>query len=274
MPITTNNEIIVEGIPEGEVIYPLLASLYADTKIGKTYFGGCFPNAVVIDFPPAKLSFGKVEIDQLALTRTFGEGFRSLFAPFRKPDNTLAWKPKIEGFDYRNQYHFPRSWEEFQTAIEKARFWAEDLALVPNSGKVWVVLDDSYRWRALEIFHYLQANKRKWPSQQEFGLITQTMASQITAIQNFANVLVIHRTTKEFETGNKIPLVYPASTDFNSDISIELVHETIDGNLHQVANIHSTGHDFPCMNPDYQVRVIDPTPFDVLAAAKIPRPFW
>ena len=274
MSTTTNNEVIVENIPEGEVIYPLLASLYADTKIGKTYFGACFPNAVIIDFPPAKLSFGKVEIDQIALSRSFGEGFRSIFTPFRKEDGSLAFKPKIDGFDYRNQYHFPKTWEDFQTAIEKAKFYAKDIALVPNAGKVWVVLDDSYRWRAMEIVHYLQVNRRKWPSQQEFGLITQAMASQITAIQNFANVLVIHRTTKEFETGNKIPLIYPVSTDFNSDVSIELIHEQRDGGLHQIAKIHSTGHDFPCMNPDYQVEVVDPTPFDVLAAAKIPRPFW
>jgi hypothetical protein len=275
MPIN-NDDLIVEGIPEGEVVYPLLASLFADTKIGKTFFGASFPNAVLIDFPPAKLSFGKVEIDQMAITRTFGEGFRSVFAPFRKPDASLAWKPKIDRFDYRNQYHFPKSWEDFQTAIEKAKFYAEDVALVPNAGKVWVILDDSYRWRAMEIVHYLQVNRRKWPSQQEFGLITQAMASQITAIQNFANVLVIHRTTKDFDTGLKVPLVYPTSTDFNSDVSIELIHrDSADGkSKHQIALIHSTGHDFPCMNPDYQVEVIDPTPIDVLAAAKIPRPFW
>lgn len=268
-------EITIEGLSAGEVAYPLLVSLYADTKIGKTYFGANFPNAIVIDFPPAKLSFGKVEIDQIALSRSVGEGFRSLFSPIRKPDNTLVWKPKIDGFDYKNQYHFPKSWEEFQTAIEKAKFFAEDVAAIPNSGKVWVVLDDSYRWRAMEIVHYIQANRRKWPSQQEFGLITQAMSSQITAIQNFANVLVIHRTTKEFETGNKVPLVYPTSTEFNSDCSIELIHRsTSDGQKHQVALIHSTGHDFEPQNSDYQTEVIDPTPENVLAAAKIPRPFW
>jgi len=262
-------EIIVEDIPCGEVVYPLLVSIYADTKIGKTFFGASFPHSVVIDFPPSKLSFGKVEID---FNRTFGEGFRSIFTPFRKEDKSLAWKPKIPGFNYYNQYHFPKSYDDFQISLEKAKFYSEELD--PLDGKVWVVLDDSYRWRALEIQHYLQANKRKWPSQQEFGLITQAMASQITAIQSFANVAIIHRTTREFETGNKIPLVYPTSTDFNSDVSIELIHELRDGQLHQVAKIHSTGHDFPCMNPNYQIEVLDPTPESVLAAAKIPTPFW
>lgn len=269
-----NNSLEVVGIPEGEVCYPLLVSIYADTKIGKTYFAANFPNAVIIDFPPAKLSFGKVEIDQIALKRTVGEGFRSIFSPVRKPDKSLAWVPKIDGFDYRNQYHFPKSWEEFQTALEKAKFYAEDVAMMPNVGKVWVVLDDSYRWRALEIVHYLQANKRKWPSQQEFGLITQAMASQITSIQNFANVAIIHRTAKEFETGNKIPLVYPTSTDFNSDVSIELIHRDIDGKKRQVALVHSTGHNFPCNNPDYQTEVLDPNPLEVLTAARVPSPLW
>lgn len=271
--ITTNNnlEITIDGIPEGEVLYPLLASLYADTKIGKTYFGASFPNAAVIDFPPAKLSFGKAEID---ISRSVGEGFRSLFNPIRKPDSKLSFVPKIVGFDYHNQYYFPKSWEEFQTALEKAKFYAEDVAMVPDAGKVWVVLDDSYRWRAMEILHYIQVNKKRWPSQQEFGLITQAMASQITSIQNFANVLVIHRTVKDFESGQKVPLVYPTSTDFNSDISIELIHRDGSDGKHQVALIHSTGHDYPCMNDQYQTEVVDPTPEDVLAAAKIPRPFW
>ena len=262
------------SMPEGEVLYPLLASLYAGTKIGKTFFGASFANCVIIDFPPAKLSFGKVEIDQLALKRTVGEGFRSLFTPIRQKDGSLNWKPKIEGFDYKNQYHFVKSWEEFQTAIEKASFYAEDISTLGN-GKCWVVLDDSYRWRALEILYYITKNKRRWPSQQEFGLITQAMSSQITAIQNFANVLIIHRTAKDFETGAIVPLIYPSSADFNSDLVISLVHEIRpDTKLHQVAKIFVTGYDFPCMNDEYQTEVVDPTPEDVLAAAKIPRPLW
>lgn len=266
-----NGELV--GIPEGEVEYPLLGSLWAGTKIGKTWFGANMPNAVIIDFPPAKLSFGKVEIDQLALTRTVGEGFRSLFMPVRQKDGTLTWKPKISGFDYTNQYHFVKTWEDFQTALEMASFYAEDIK-AQNSGKVWVVLDDTYRWRALEIIHYITKNKRKWPSQQEFGLITQAMSSQITAIQNFANVLLIHRTAKDFDTGVPVPLIYPTSADFNSDIVIELEHRVLPDGKRQVALIHSTGHDFPCNNPDYQTEVIDPTPEMVLSAAKIPSCLW
>ena len=101
------------------------------------------------------------------------------------------------------------------------------------------------------------------------------MASQITTIQNFANVLVIHRMTREFETGNKIPQIYPASTDYNSDLSIELLHkDSADGkSKHQVALIHSTGHNYAC-NSDYQMEVMDPTPEMVLSAARIPTILW
>lgn len=266
-----NGDVI--GIPEGEVEYPLLGSLWAGTKKGKTWFGASMPNAVLIDFPPAKLSFGKVEIDQIALKRTVGEGFRSLFSPIRQADSTLIWRPKIEGFDYKNQYHFVKSWEEFQVAIEKASYYADDISTL-NCGKVWVVLDDTYRWRALEILHYITKNKRKWPSQQEFGLITQAMSSQITTIQNFANVLLVHRAGKDFDTGEVIPLIYPSSADFNSDIVVELEHRQMSDGKHQVAIIHSTGHDFPCNNPTYQNEVIDPTPDTVLATAKIPSCLW
>lgn len=263
-------------IPEGEVTYPLLVSVYADTKIGKTHFAASFPNVVLIDFPPAKLSFGKLEFDQIALSRSVGEGFRSIFRPIRKPDGHIAWQPKIDGFDYQNQYCFPKTWEDFQISLEKAKFFAEEKAA--NNEKIWVALDDSYRWRAFEIAHYLQVNRRKWPTQQEFGLITQAMSGQITAIQNFANVLIVHRTTREFETGNKIPLVYPTSTDFNSDVSIELIHRDVqeEGRTvkKQVALIHSTGHDFPCNNPDYQLEVVDPDPLSVLAAARVPQILW
>ncbi len=260
----------ISGIPEGEVIYPLLVSLYADTKIGKTYFGASFPNAVVIDFPPVKLSFGKVEI----MKRGFGEGFRSLFTPVRQQDGSLNWKPKIGGFDYKNQYQYVKSWEEFQIAIEKASYYAEDISSLDN-GKAWVIIDDSYRWRALEIYNYITKNKKKWLSQQEFGIITQVMSSQITAIQNFANVLIIHRTTRDFDTKALVPLIYPSSADFNSDLVISLVHEKrTDTKLHQVAKIFVTGYDFPCLNDEYQNEVVDPTPEEVLAAAKIPRPLW
>lgn len=267
-----NGEIF--GMAEDEVTYPLLVSLFADTKMGKTFYAASHPNAVVIDFPPVHQSFGVCEFDPIAITRTVGEGFRSLFIPVRKPDKTLVYKPKIDGFDYKNQYHFPKSWEEFQTALEKAKYYAEDIATIPDAGKVWVVLDDSYRWRGMEIMNYCRVNKRKWPSQPEFGKITQTMASQLTAIRNFANVIVVHRTTKDFESGLKVPLVYPTSCDFDADLSISLCHEQRNGSLHQVAKIFSTGHDFPCQNPDYQIEVLDPTPVDVLAAAKIPRPLW
>lgn len=264
------------GIPEGEVIYPLLVSLYADTKIGKTYFGASFPNAVVFDFPPAKFEFRGVKLDPVALKRNVGEGFRSLYVPVRKDDGSLTWKPKIAGFNSNgSQYYFPKTWEQFQTALEKTKYYAEDLSEIKDAGKAWVIIDDTYRWRALEVLHFIETSpKHQYPSQPEFGKITQAMASQITYIRNFANVLVIHRTAKDFDTGEKIPLVYPTSIDFDSDISVKLVHEMRDNELHQVAKIYSTGHDFPCCNSDYQVEVVDPTPEEVLAAAKVPRPMW
>ena len=91
----------VVGIPEGEVEYPLLGSLWAGTKKGKTWFGASMPNAVLIDFPPAKLSFGKVEIDQIALKRTVGEGFEVCLVQFGKQMVRLFGDQKLRDLTTR-----------------------------------------------------------------------------------------------------------------------------------------------------------------------------
>lgn len=263
-------ELEVTGIPNEDIIYPLLVSVYGKTKVGKTYFGASFPNAIIIDFPPMKMRFGGIDIDQAALMRTVGEGFRSLFTPTKKSDGSVAWVPKIPNFDFRKQYNFPKTWEEFQTCLKNAKSIAD---INPNE-KIWIVIDDTYRWRAMEVQHYITVNHKKWPSQVEFGLITQSMSAQLTTIQNFANVLLIHRMTKDFDTQLDIPLIYPSGSDFNSDLLIELVQEVrSDKKIHQVAKIHSTGYDCPT-NPTYQNEVIDPSPEMVLAAAKIPSILW
>jgi hypothetical protein len=86
--------------------------------------------------------------------------------------------------------------------------------------------------------------------------------------------MLVHRAGKDFDTGEVIPLIYPSSADFNSDIVVELEHRQMTDGKHQVAIIHSTGHDFPCNNPNYKNEVIDPTPDMVLATAKIPSCLW
>lgn len=269
--VDVTNEGEITGFSQKDVAYPLLISLYGETKRGKTFFGGSFPHAVVIDFPPVKYGFKEVKIDEAALKRTVGEGFRSLFAPQRK-DGKVVWTPKIDGFDYRNQYKFVKSYKEFQTAIEMAKFYSETLE--DDSGKVWVVLDDTNRWRGLEVITWQQNNNGKWPAPVQFGQITQSMQGMITEIQDFANVLLISRMVKNFDTGDYGPQVYPSGSDYLADASLEITNEIRNDKVMQIIKVHSNGHDFEC-NPGYCKEIPNnPSPIDTLIALKIPRELW
>jgi hypothetical protein len=260
------------GIPEIDIQYPLLVSLFGETKMGKTRFASSFPNAVVLDFPPARFGFGKVEVEQVALNRKYGEGFRSIFRPVAK-DGTVRYYPQIDNFDPDKQYYFVRTHDEMQAALDKTKFWADELA--EKQEKVWVVIDDSYRWRAQEVLHFIaNSAKHRYPAQMEFGQITQAMQSQITQIQNFANVLVVHRLANDFNTGLPTPTVYPTNCDYNADASLEIkIRPGLDPKQQErVIIVHSDGF-ADTLDPDFQ-KELPATPMDVLAALRIPSGLW
>jgi hypothetical protein len=260
----------IVGLNPTDVEYSLLVSVFGETKRGKTFFGASFPNAVVIDFPPVKMKFGSAKIDEVAITRSVGEGFRSLFSSVRK-DGAIKWIPKIAGFDFKNQYKFVKSWQDFQGAIEHARLYSEGLD--DDAGKVWVVLDDTNRWRGLEVINWSAKNGGKWPAAVQFGQITQQMQAEITDIQEFANVLLISRMVKNFDTGDYGPQVYPSGSDYLADASLEIWMGVKDNKQVQIIKVHSNGHDFEC-NPTYCKEIVNPTPIDVLASLRIPRELW
>jgi len=262
----------VVGLKLSEVSYPVLLSLYGETKKGKTYLGASFPNAIVIDFPPIKLGFGKLVIDQVGMNRTVGEGFRSLFEP-KTRSGEIVWVPKIPGFDFKTQYRFVRNYTEFMGAIEHARLRASTIE--PGKGRVWVVFDDTYRWRALEVANWVSRNGNKWPSIQQFGQITQTMQGIITEVQNFANVLLISRMVKNYDTGEYGPQVYPSGSDYLADASFEIT-TTVDestGRTVPLVKIHSCGNRYAC-DPDFVRELRDPTPQKLLEALGIPKELW
>ena len=264
----TENVSDVVGLKTSEVTYPLLISLYGETKRGKTYFGANFPHAVVFDFPPVKMGFKECFVDT---SRTVGEGFRSLFSPINK-DGSIIWRPKIPNFDYKNQYKFIKSWDDFQTAIELTKFYSETLPT--TDGRVWVIIDDTNRWRGVEIVTWQKKNSGKWPAPVQFGQITQSMQAAITDIQEFANVLLISRMVKNFDTGEYGPQVYPSGSDYLADASLEITNTIKNDKVTQIVKIHSNGHDFAC-NPTYCTEVSgNPLPIDVLNALKIPRELW
>jgi len=272
--VKENNSVPGEviGLPVSSIVYPLLISLYGETKKGKTYTGASFPNAILLDLPPVKMGFGKVEMDKAALTRTVGEGFRSLFSP-QKRDSGIVWVPKIAGFDYKTQYVFIKSWKEFQEAIGKARVFSE---LMPEEqGKTWIVIDDTYRWRGLEVVNWQSKNSGKWPAAPQFGQITQQMQAELTDIQEFANVLLISRMVRDFDTGVYVAQVHPSGIDYLADASLEILTEIRDNKQVQVIKVHSNGHEKSWDNPNVCKEIVSPkSPSEILEKLKIPKTLW
>jgi hypothetical protein len=267
------------GLPACEVVYPLLLSIYGEPKRGKTYFVANLPNVVIIDFPPAKFGYRTLTIDPIALKRTVGEGFRSLFTLERQEDNSFRAVPKISGFDFQNQYHFVKSWEDFQMAVEEARLYKDTLP--EGSGNVWVVIDDTHRWRAMEVMRWKEDKKlnpkgNEWPAQNDFGVITQAMNAEITELQQDFNVCLVHRLTTDFKTGEPKAQFYPPGVEYVSDLVMKIdIMRPKDGKPKQVVTIDYNGHVFEC-DPSYNdcKEIEDPTPEDVLITAQIPKELW
>jgi hypothetical protein len=259
----------IVGLTTNEVTYPLLVSLQGETKRGKTYFGASFPNAFVLDFAPSIMSFGKVKADEIAMTRTVGEGFRSIFNPVKRGEE-VHWVSKIDGFNFKQQYVFIKSLDHLEAAVEKAKMFKETLS--SDAGKVWIVVDDTTRWRSMEVLAWFEKNK-KWPIKEQFGQITQGMQSKLSDWQNDFNVLLIHKMSKSFETGEPVAQVYPSNADYVADCNIEIGYAIKDGKQHQVVKVHSNGHCFAC-NENYIGEIVDPDPMTVLSALRVPRELW
>lgn len=262
-----NGEVV--GLNSCDIVYPLLISLQGQTKKGKTYFAASFPNAFVLDFVPSKMKFAGGALDTVAMTRTVGEGFRSLFTPVKKPDG-VHWVPKIDGFDFKQQYFFIKSLEMLDAAIEKAKMFKETLS--PDAGKVWLVIDDSLRWRNMEVINWAE-QKKKWPAKEIFGQITQGMQAKITSWQNDFNILIVHKMGLDFNTGEPTAQAHPGNIEYVSDCCIEIATVIKDGTLHPLIKVHSNGHCFEC-DPNYIKEVLDPDPMTVLSALRIPRELW
>ena len=260
------------GIPEQDIQYPLLVSLFGETKAGKTWFAANFPNAVILDFPPCRFFFGGVEVQECQLKRKYGEAFRSLFRSVAK-NGEVRYFPTVDNFDPERQYYFVRTHDEFLAALDKTKFWADELA--DKKERVWVVIDDSYRWRGQEVLNFIaKSSKHRYPAQMEFGQITQAMQGQITQIQNFANVLVVHRMSNDFNTGLPTPTIYPTNCDYNADASLEIKKRFKENNKDEERLIVVRSDGFAdTLDKDFQ-KELPATPMEVLAALRIPSGLW
>lgn len=269
IPVEIKENGKVVGLPSCDVVYPLMISLQGGTKQGKTFLAASFPNAFVLDFAPSHMKFGGGKMDEVALSRSVGEGFRSLFKPMIENGETV-WVPKIEGFDYRTQYYFVKNPTMLDVAIEKAKVFKS--MLPPDAGKVWLVIDDTTRWRNMEVINWLN-EKKKWPIKEQFGQITQTMLAKLTSWQSEFNILLIHKMDPAYDSGIPTAKVYPGNADYASDCSIEISISEKDGKKHQVIKVISNGHWFEC-DPTYVTDLLDPDPMTLLSSLRIPKVLW
>ncbi len=260
----------ITGIPTEAVVYPLMISLQGETKKGKTFFAASFPNAFVLDFAPSHMKFGGGKMDEGALKRTVGEGFSSLFKPVLE-NGEVTWVPKIPGFDYRQQYFFVKNVNMLDIAVEKAKMFAETLP--KDAGKVWLVVDDTTRWRNMEVINWLN-EKKKWPIKEQFGQITQAMLARLTSWQEHFNVVLIHKMDPSYDNpGTFSAKLYPGNVDYVSDCSLEIGTVEKDGKKQRLVKVINNRHCNDC-DPEYVVMIPDPDPMTVLSALRIPRIFW
>jgi len=237
--------------------YPLLGSIWGMTKTGKSTLAATFPNAFVIDFAQVAMSYGHAEI---LPQRSVGEAYFSV--------------RKVTGFDIQQQYRYVKTWDEFKLALQDAQMYAESLKSEPaKAGKCWLVLDDSYRWRVFALLEYIRQNKRKWPIQQEWGRITQAMQSDVNEIQNFANLLIVHRMVKDFDTGQPVAQIMPSGIDFVGDFAGELALCEKDGKRQRVFRVVGNRHDDECSDT-YCREVVSPDGLNVLMSLRVPPELW
>ena len=178
--------------------------------------------------------------------------------------------PSGKALRLKQQYFFVKNTDMLDAAIEKAKLFKESLP--KDAGKVWLVIDDTIRWRNMEILHWVET-KGKWPAREQFGIVTQQMLGKITLWQNDFNVLLIHKMEKSFETGEPIAKIYPGNADYLSDCNLEIKNIQKNNNMHQAIIIHSNGHCYEC-SADYVKEILDPDPMTVLSMLKIPRELW
>lgn len=265
----------VIGLPQCNAAYPLLISISGETKIGKTYFGASFPNAFIIDFPPVKFGFRSITFDPVALNRSVGEGWRSIARPERRAGG-VQWVSKVPGFDLNKQYCFAKTYADFMSAIARAK---EFKSTIPQGeGNVWIILDDTYRWRGLEIQRWvedtkLNSKRAPFPAKEQFGHVTQNMQSVLTEIQQDFNVAMIHRIVPDYETGEPKAQIYPSGADYISDASLRLTRRKKGDDTIQVAEVLSNAYMFE-FSPEFCREIESPSPIEVLIALMIPRELW
>lgn len=219
---------------KGTLDYPLTVSIAGLPKTGKTTFAAKFPNAFIVDFAPVNMGLAHCEI---LSDRKYGESHFSVKEYFKK----FTDDPEAE---MQKRYRFVKNWKEFLQAIEDAKAYkkaiydeAEKTGKEP--GAVWLVLDDSYRWRGFTVLRWIelqQGKKRKssgadimWPAEAEWGLVSQLMSEIMIEMHSEFHLAITHRMKDEYiknkATGDLVLQDFPGGIRYTGDITLEVAKE-------------------------------------------------
>lgn len=208
-----------------KLLNPIVESLCGKPNVGKSSYAASHPNAYIIDFLSAAVGFQKIEFfDNPGHNEGKGESFFSI-SKIMKPD------------ELTKRYSYVTCYDELEKAILSALEWKTEvirrsLKSGENPEHVWLIIDDTTRWRALSVMLWVGENFGKirengsrieWPVKGEWDDINQEMNNILNELKIHFNIVLIHQTKKDYHDNEEwITITYPPGTDYTCPISKEM----------------------------------------------------
>ena len=249
----------------------IVLSLWGKPKQGKTHYAASHPRSFVIDFANVAMGLRKIEVLHNP-NQTEGEAYFTVNKVL-KPDQMVK------------RYRYVSDYNQFEEAIKAALEWKtevvkEALAAGKKPGAVWLVIDDTARWRAFSVLNWMKLREGKtrkgggkydWPVKEEWGQVTQEMIDKLNELKAHFNVILIHRMKKDYESGEWDSMVYPGGSDYTSPISMEIYIEIdpISGKKFRYVKVKDCSYFDPCA-PDTIDTFKNPDPINVLMQIGMP----
>ena len=230
----------------------LLVSISGLPKTGKTTLAHSFPKPLHLDFSRVSMSFRRLQVHK----EEYGEGYDPI------------WKLYNNDKEFNQHYKYIKEWKDVYPILDE--FNGDTL-----------ILDDSYRTRGLCAQNLMKEKKIEFPSQKEWGIITQELDSVITDMKAKANVVVINQMSKRTEKiGDSIiqyiePRYLPSDLPYMADVSLslDLRNNKKDKKMRRIASINNNRFLDPAGNK-WVEEVENPTYLKLLALLKVPKRYY
>lgn len=171
-----------------------------DTKVGKSRMGATFcmlqnePSGIVLDFSRILQDGGfngKTPTYNLVSDENeVGEAYPACMNV---------------GLDMENQYKLITKWDDFENAIEFARYYQDIL----GRKKLWLVIDDTVGMRWHKVLDISQKAKHKSIAKDDWKVATPELKLLISRLSKEFNLLLINQIGPEYISGEKTGLKEP-----------------------------------------------------------------